>query len=127
MRTLILVFSVLILLFTENTFAQNPGLTVKINKISNDFYTVTQQDKHLVSFEIIGIQSNKQAENLLKSVKNYRGVEDFTLSQISGTDNWQATAVLYKYAKEDYFKFFFKFMHVSDLIIDDDKVLIENL
>ncbi|NCO56146.1 MAG: hypothetical protein GW876_12210, partial [Bacteroidetes bacterium] len=123
MRTSIIVFSILILFSAKNIFAQNNSLTVKINKISNDFYSVNEQDKHLVSFEIIGIKSNKQAENLLKSVRGYRGVENFNLSQISETNNWQATAVFYKYAKEDYFKYFFKFMKVNELIIDSNKVL----
>ncbi len=127
MRTSIIFFSILILFSAKNIFAQNPGLTVKINKVSNDFYTVNEADKHLVSFEIAGIQSNKQAENLLKSVRGYRGVEEFNIVQINGTNNWQANAVLYKYAKEEYFKYFFKFMKVTELIIDNNKVLIEKL
>ena len=127
MRTSIVFFAFLMLLTGKNIFGQNPGLTVKINKISNEFYSVNEQEKHLVSFEIAGIQSNKQAENLLKSVRGYRGVEGFNLIQIGGTNNWQATAVLYEYAKEEYFKYFFKFMKVTEVIVDNNKVLIDNM
>ncbi len=127
MKTLTILILLLVLFNIKTIFAQNPNLTVKINKISNDFYTVNNQDKHIVTFEIAGIQSNKQAENLLKSVRGYRGVEDFNLIQIVGTNNWKASAILYKYAKEDYFKYFFKFMKVTEVIVENNKVLIDNL
>ncbi len=117
----------LFLFFTSVSFAQNNGLSVSITKINNSIYSVNDAGKHIITFEISGIESQRHADNLSKSMSGYRGVEEFKLTPIEGTNNWKATGVLYKYAKDDYFKYFFKFMKVSEVIIDNNKVLIENL
>jgi len=126
-RLLILAFAVLFLSSEKNTFAQNSGLSVKLTKTAGNIYAVNDSGKHVVSFEISGIESQKHADNLLKSVRGYRGVEEFNLSPMEGTNNWKAEGVFYKYAKDDYFKFFFKFMKVSKVLVNNEKIEIDNL
>ena len=129
MKTSLLFFSIAVLfLFSgKSLIAQNNGLSAKLTKTSGNVYTIDNNGKHLISIDISGIDNQKHAENLLKQIRGYRGCEEFNLTQITGTSNWKAEGVFYKYAENEYFKNFLKFIKVTDLTIDNNKVLIDNL
>lgn len=115
------------LFMSSHLFAQNSGLSVDLTKNNGNIYTVNDAGKHLLKFEIYGIENAKQADELVTLVQKGRGVEGFTLQPIEGTNKWVAVAVLYKYAKDEYFKYFFGYMKVSEIFIDNKKTSVENL
>jgi hypothetical protein len=115
------------LFISSHLFAQDGGLSVGLTKTNGNIYTVIDAEKHLLKFEISGIENAKQADDLITSVQKCRGVEEFTLQPIEGTNKWIAVAVLYKYAKDEYFKYFFGYMKVSEIFVDNKKTSVENL
>jgi hypothetical protein len=129
MKTSILFFSIAVLfLFTgKSIIAQNNTLCAKLTKTSGNIYTISNNGKHLISFEISGIENQKHADNLIKFVRGYRGVEEFNIQQINGTNSWQASGIFYEFADLNYFINIFKLMKIQDVIQDGIKISIENL
>jgi len=124
MKAIITLFCLFLL---SNAYSQKNKLSVIISKDSSRFYTVNEQGKHVLDFVLNGITDNNEADNILKVLKNYRGVESFSLEKMSNNSSFHAHGVLYKYAVEDYYKFFFKKINVTELIINGEKVQIDNL
>ena len=129
MKTSLLFFSIAVLfLFSgKSIFAQNNGLCAKVTKTSGNIYTISNNGKHLISFEISGIENQKHADNLMKYIRGYRGVEEFNIQLITGTNNWQASGAFYEFAEIEYFKNVFKLMKITDVIQDGVKISVENL
>ncbi|MBI5541263.1 MAG: hypothetical protein HY951_14450 [Bacteroidia bacterium] len=129
MKTPFLFFAIAVLfLFSGNSIiAQNIGLTAKISKTEGSIFTSNNNGKHLLSFEISGIENQKHADNLIKFIRGYRGVEEFNMIPIAGTSNWQASGIFYEFSDIPYFKNMFKLMKVSQLVIDNVNSDVDNL
>jgi hypothetical protein len=113
------IFFLLTLLSNISLTAQNNGLSVNLHKVNQKIYTFNSVGKHEIIFEITGIFSQKQADNLIKQVRGFRGVEEFNLIQRQGTNIWDATGTFYEYANDFYFKNLFGIMNVTDVKIDN--------
>jgi hypothetical protein len=128
MKTRILfLFAAVIFAFGNNSMAQNGTMSISLTKSNGKIYTINETGKHLLSFEITGIQNASHAENIEKYVSGYRGVEEFNLVQISGTNKWKGEGTFYEYADLTYFKNLFKLIKVTEVIQDNVKTSIENL
>ncbi len=129
MKTLISFFAitVLFLFIGKNTTAQTNGLSVKLTKTAGSIYTSNNNGKHLLSFEISGIESQKHADNLIKFIRGYRGVEEFNMLPISGSNKWQANGIFYEYSDIPYFKNLFKIIKVTEAIQDNITTSIDKL
>ena len=129
MKTLISFFTlaVLFLFIGKNTIAQTTGLSVKLTKTSGSIFTSNTNGKHILSFEISGIESQKHADNLIKFIRGYRGVEEFNMLPISGSNKWQASGIFYEYSDIAYFKNLFKIMKVTEAVKDNIVTSIDNL
>lgn len=128
MKTLRILAAVLILLMTHFLAnAQGNGLKIHVTKGHGDVYTVTDDGKRQLSFEITGINNLKHSQNIEKLIGSYRGVEEFNIIKIDGSDKWKATGTFYSYANKQYFQGLFKVMNASELYINDVKTDFENL
>lgn len=129
MKTLVSFFAiaVLFLFVGKSTIAQNSGLSVKLTKTAGSIFTSNSNGKHLLSFEISGIENQKHADNLIKFIRGYRGVEEFNMQPINGTSKWQASGIFYEYSDMPYFKNLFKIMKVTEAVQDNITTSIENL
>lgn len=122
-----LVFFALIFSINFSSKAQTDGLSISITKTNNSLYAVNEVGKHTLNFDVTGITSQRQADNLLKFVRSYRGVEEFNLIKTEGTNSWKASGIFYEYAEMPYFKNLFKLMKVTEVYQDNVKTTIENL
>jgi len=107
--------------------AQNNGLSVSLTKANGSIFSTNGVGKHILSFEISGIESPKQVENLLKYVRGYRGVEEFNIQPIEGTGKWMANGTFYEFSDMAYFKNLFKIMKVTEVFENSQKTTIDNL
>jgi len=126
-RIYFLAFASFFLTICNHLNAQNSGLSVSLTKTNGNIYSINDVGKHLISFEIFGIEDQKQADNLLKYIRGYRGVEEFNLQRIAGENKWKAEGVFYGFADIAYFKGLFKIMKVTEVFQDNIKTSIDNL
>ena len=127
-KVFLLAFLALILSINFTAFAQENGLRLSLTKTNNSIYSISDNGKHVLNFEISGIESQKEADNLLKFIRSYRGVEEFNLIKIVGTsDKYTGSGVFYEYAEMPYFKNLFKVMKVTEVTQNNEKTTIDNL
>jgi hypothetical protein len=108
-------------------FAQNSGLSVSLTKTNGNIFSTNSVGKHILNFEITGIESANQVENLLKYVRGFRGVEEFNIQPIEGANKWVASGTFYEFSDVAYFKNLFKIMKVTEIIENSQKTTIDNL
>lgn len=126
-RLFLLAFTAFFLVIFNQLNAQTTGLSLSLTKTDGKIFSINDAGKHMINFEISGISSPKQAENLMKFISNYRGVEDFKLEPIAGKSTWKGEGVFYEYSDVAYFKNLFKLMKVTEIIQDNVKTSIDNL
>jgi hypothetical protein len=126
-RLYFLVIAVFFLTFCNFLNAQNSGLSVRLTKSNGNIFSINNAGKHLLSLEVTGIENAKHAENLMKFIRNYRGVEEFNLIPVTGENKWKAEGVFYEYSDIAYFKNLFKLMKVTEVVQDNIKTSIDNL
>jgi hypothetical protein len=126
-RLVFLAFVTLFLTVCNFLNAQNSDLSVSLTKSNGNIFSTNDAGKHLLSFEITGIENAKHAENLMKFIRTYRGVEEFNLVPVAGENKWKAEGIFYEYSDVAYFKNLFKLMKVSEIVQDNVKTSIDNL
>ena len=129
MKTNVFLLSFFTFFFALNTitYSQNDGLSISITKVNNSIYSINDAGKHIMDFEVNGITSQRQADNLLKFVRSYRGVEEFNLIKSGTSNSWKASGIFYEYAEMPYFKNLFKIMKVTEVVQDNVKTTVDNL
>ncbi len=114
--------NIIIFLFTTllpvGVFAQK-SLTANVTsgEISN-FFTQESDGKYFITFEVNGL-NNKQFEQLLSSIKGYRGVETVTTSQIDNK-TYFFKVEFYRFANNGrYYKDFFERNNFKNLLFNN--------
>lgn len=126
-RLYFLAFAAFFLTICNQLNAQNSGLSVSLTKSNGSIFSTNDAGKHLLNFEISGIENTKHAENITKYIKSYRGVEEFNLQPVEGSSKWKAEGVFYEFSDILYFKNLFKLIKVTEVIQDNVKTSIDNL
>ena len=119
MKQTLLTFAA-ILLFTIS-YGQNEINNVKFIFNNLDDFTSQFSDKENSKFFTFSITdlNNEDAEILLNTVNNYRGVVKFEISDINSVGSRDASLELYKYADHwKYYEFLFSKNGVRIIIID---------
>jgi len=76
------------------------------------------------NFVITGLESDKQAINLKKSISNYRGVQSFTISEPTVNGERNAKLKLYKYADHwKYYEYLFSKNGINRIMIGEREYL----
>jgi len=126
-RLCFLAFVALFLTICNQLNAQNSGLSISLTKSNGNIFSTNEAGKHVLSFEVSGIENQKHAENLKKYISKFRGVEEFNLQPIVGGNKWKADGIFYEYSDAPYFKNLFKLMKVTEVVQDNVQTSIDNL
>ena len=107
-----------------------------LSQSTNTYFVIPATDSIIVNkavngektmkFEIGGLNSKQELNEFINKFKTLRGVVSITVDETPVAGNWLATAVFYKFANQNYFKFFFKWCDVKYILIKNKKYQTEN-
>jgi hypothetical protein len=119
MRSAIITMTLAIgFLFSGLAISQTTETYFIIHKANGKIISKSDNGEKTMVFDFAGFSTKQQVDDLANKIKTLRGVVSITVAENPVDNKWAATAVFYKFANKEYFKYFFKSCGIKYIMID---------
>lgn len=110
----------------SSVYSQTSIAYLILHKINDKIISENAIGEKTVVFGIAGLSNKQEVDALINTMKTLRGVVSVTVEETSTDGTWKTSVVFYKYASKMYFKDFFKWCGIQNIVVDNVTYNTEN-